>query len=177
MNDDTTEPASAPEPRPLGTVVVAVSQSASSQRAVEWTSHLAAPLGSTVVAVHVLTFNEEFLKDGLTPDTMRTWRREREALLRDHWLRPLAEAGVDHSHRMVEANTIDEGVLACAAQAHADAIVIGSGRTGGLLGRVTHASSSRLTHHAQQPVIVVPTGWTPLTPAQRARRICSRQRC
>ncbi|MEZ5333717.1 MAG: universal stress protein [Thermoanaerobaculia bacterium] len=150
MNDDTTEPASAPEPRPLGTVVVAVSQSASSRRAVEWTSHLAAPLGSTVVAVHVLTFNEEFLKDGLTPDTMRTWRREREALLRDHWLRPLAEAGVDHSHRMVEANTIDEGPRLRSAsprRRHCDRL-----RSNRQVARPGHPRQQlRLTHHAQQP--------------------------
>ena len=167
MNGASTKQPSAAGPGPLSVLLVAVSQSESSQSAVHWTARLATWMGSTVVAVHVLTFNEEFFKDGLTPDTMRTWRRERERVLHDHWLRPLADAGVEHSHRIVEASTIDEGVLGCAMQANADAIVIGAIRSDGLLSRITHASRSRLTHHALQPVIVVPRGWTATEPAYR----------
>jgi len=145
---------------PLATILVGVDGSPASVRAVEWTAQLAAVAGSSVVAVHVLTFNEEFSKDAMSPDTMHTWRRDREVELKQHWLRPLADAGIAHRHRIVEADSVDAGLLACAAKSQVDVIVIGAAGSGGVLGRLVDGTSSRLTHRAKQPVVVVPRAWT-----------------
>lgn len=146
---------------PLATVLVGVNDSLSSHRAVEWVAQLAAVTGSIVVAVHVLTFNEEFIRDGLTVDTMRTWRRDLDVELRDKWLQPLVEAGIDHSHRVVEADSVDAGLLSCAAGSTIDLIVVGASNSGGIVARLLDGATSRLTHRASQPVVVVPRTWSP----------------
>lgn len=145
----------------MATILVGVSPSDSSHRALEWTARFARAAGSTVLAVHVLTFNEEFSKDAMSPDTMRTWRRDREVLLKDQWLTPLIDAGITHSHRIVEADSVDAGLLACAEASKVDLVVVGAGGSGGLLSRMVDGRGSRLTHRAHQPVVVVPKAWQP----------------
>ena len=146
---------------PLAAILVGVDDSLSSHRAVEWVAQLAQVTGSEVVAVHVLTFNEEFLRDGLTVDTMRTWRRDLDVQLRDKWLRPLVEAGIDHTRRVVESESVDTGLLSFAAGSAIDLIVVGASGTGGIVGRLLDGATSRLTHRASQPVVVVPRTWIP----------------
>jgi nucleotide-binding universal stress UspA family protein len=124
-------------------------------------AHLAAVSASNVLAVHVLTFDEELLRDGLTVDTMRTWRRDLDTELRDEWLRPLVDAGIAHTRRIVEAATVDAGLLTCAATSEIDLIVIGASGSGGIVTRLLDGATSRLTHRARQPVVVVPRTWTP----------------
>ncbi|WP_421119628.1 universal stress protein [Aquihabitans daechungensis] len=155
---------------PLAAVLVGVDDSTSSYRAVEWVAQLAAVTGSSVIAAHVLTFNEEFVRDGLTVDTMRTWRRDLDVELRDKWLRPLVQAGIAHSHRVVEAESVDAGLLSCAADATIDLIVVGASGSGGIIARLLDGATSRLTHRASQPVVVVPRTWNPAAvPADEPR--------
>jgi hypothetical protein len=124
-------------------------------------------VGATVVGVHVLTFNEEFVRDGITVDTMRTWRRDLERDLKGRWMEPVLRADVPHRHHVVEADSIGEGLLACAARDDADMIVIGEHGSSGLLARVLDGSAYRVMHRATQPVVIVPHGWCPELPGER----------
>ena len=75
-------------------LVVGVDGCDGSRRALMWAAHLAAATGARVLAVHVLTYSRELLRD-VTPDTMRTWRLELEDDLRTRWVQPLIAASCD----------------------------------------------------------------------------------
>jgi nucleotide-binding universal stress UspA family protein len=149
------------------TILVGLDGSASGTRALEWATQFAAAVGATVVGVHVLTFDEEFVRDGITVDTMRTWRRDLERDMKGSWMEPVARSGVAHRHHVVEADSIDEGLLACAARENADLIVIGERGSSGLLARILDGSTYRVMHRASQPLVVVPHGWCPEPSAER----------
>lgn len=72
MNESQTGEASNPF---LGKVLVGVDGSDGSHDAVEWTARLATATGAEVLAVHILTYDRELLRD-LSLDTIRTWRRD-----------------------------------------------------------------------------------------------------
>jgi nucleotide-binding universal stress UspA family protein len=116
-------------------------------------------MGSTVVGVHVLTYNEEFTRDSMTVDTMRTWRRDLERDLKTRWMAPVKEAGLSYRHSLVEADSVDEGLLACASRERADLIVIGEHGSAGVLSRILDGAAYRVMHRATQPVVIVPHGW------------------
>ena len=142
----------------LGLLVVGVDGSGGSRRAVEWAAQLAVATGATVLAAHVLTYDRELLRD-LTPDTMRTWRRELEQDLRTRWAQPLIDAGVEHRCLLLEYESPAEGLLATADDEHADLVVVGATGHGGFTDRVLGGVSYRVTHRARQPVVVVPPDW------------------
>jgi nucleotide-binding universal stress UspA family protein len=148
-------------PTRFATILVGLDGSASSTRALTWASQFAGALGSMVVGVHVLTFNEEFIRDGMTPDTMRTWRRDLERDLRSRWMEPATAAGVPCTHHLIEAGSVDEGLLAGAVREKADLIVIGESGSSGVLARILDRASYRVMHRATHPVVIVPHGWCP----------------
>jgi nucleotide-binding universal stress UspA family protein len=112
-----------------------------------------------VLAVHVLTYNRELLRD-ITPDTMRTWRRELEDDLRTRWVEPLTDLGVEHHCVVVEADSPAAGLLNTADREGADLLIVGAKGHGGLAGRVLGGVSYRVAHRARMPVVVVPPDWS-----------------
>ena len=140
-------------------LVVGADGSHGSRRALTWAARLARATGAHVLAVHVLTYNQELLRD-VTPDTMRTWRRELEDDLRTRWVEPLIAAGVEQRSLVVEGESPAAGLLATADQEHADVLIVGAKGHGGLADRLLGGVSYRITHRARQPVVVVPPDWS-----------------
>lgn len=144
----------------LRLIVVGVDGSDGARQAVEWTSQLASVTGASVLAVHVLTYNRELMRD-ITPDTMRTWRRDLERDLETTWIAPLTTAGNDHRTELLEADSPAQGLLDVADREHADVLIVGSRGHHGIAGRVLGSTSYKLAHHAHQPVVVVPANDRP----------------
>lgn len=142
----------------LQIIVVGLDGSPGSSEALEWTAKLAHSTGARVIAAHVLTYDRELLRD-LTPDTMRSWRRELESELRTKWVEPLKTAGVEYDCKFFEADSPAEGLLHLADGAEAALLVVGSRGRGGLVGRLLGSTSYKLAHHAHHPVVVVPSEW------------------
>lgn len=142
----------------LRVLLVGVDGSHGSQRALEWAAQLAVATSALVVAVHVLTYNHEFVRD-ITPDTMRTWRRELQHDLETEWVEPLAARGVEHRCLLVEGESPAAGLLEAVDREDADVLIVGVNGHGNLADRVLGGVSYRVTHRSRQPVIVVPTDW------------------
>jgi nucleotide-binding universal stress UspA family protein len=142
----------------LRLLVVGVDGSDGARRALLWAAHLAGVTGASVLAVHVLTFSREFLRDAM-PETMHAWRRELEADLRTRWVEPLRSAGVEHRCLVIEGESAGAGLLDTADRERADLLVVGAQGHGGLADRVLGGVSHRVTHRARQPVVVVPPDW------------------
>lgn len=139
----------------LRLLVVGVDGSDGSQRALCWSAHLAEATGAEILAVHVLTYSHELLRD-FTPDTMRTWRRELQADLRSRWIEPLAALGVPYRTLIVEHDSAAAGLVATADQEGADLLVVGANGHGRLADRVLGGVSYRVIHRSHRPVVVVP---------------------
>jgi nucleotide-binding universal stress UspA family protein len=148
----------------LERLVVGADGSTGSQRAIEWSARLASAVDAEVLAVHVLTYSRELLRD-VTLDTMRTWRRELQDELEHRWAEPLAERAVRLRCLVVEDQSASAGLLAVAARERADGVVVGAQGHGGLGDRVLGGVSHRVTHRSRCPVIVVPRDWTGERPA------------
>jgi nucleotide-binding universal stress UspA family protein len=144
----------------LGLLVVGADGSDGSRRALEWASHLAKATDSPVLAVHILTYSQELLRD-VSPDTMHTWRRDLEEDLRTRWVEPLTTGGVDIRSVVVEGESVAEGLLEVADREGAALVIVGAKGRGGLAGRVLGGVTYRVTHRAHQPVVVVPPDWSP----------------
>lgn len=144
----------------LRSVLVGVDGSDGSRRALEWTARFASQTGADVLAVHVLTYDRELVRD-LTLDTMRTWRLELEQSLRTEWIGPLSGHALPYRCILVESDSPATGLLDAADREHADLLVVGAKGRGSLADRVLGSVSYRVTHRAHQPVVVVPADWEP----------------
>lgn len=141
----------------LGKLLVGVDGSDGSRDAVEWTARLATATGAEVLAVHILTYDRELLRD-LSLDTIRTWRRDLAHELETGWTGPLRVAGVAHRCVVLEDDSPAAGLLAVADREQVDLLVVGALGRGRLVGRILGGVSYRLLHHADRPVVVVPRG-------------------
>ena len=142
----------------LQVVIVGTDGSDGAMRATEWTARLAKTSGAAICAVHVLTYNREFLRD-LTPDTMTNWRRELERDLNTKWVAPLVRLGVPHRCVLLEDESPAVGLIHAADREQSDLIIVGATGHSSFANRVLGSTSYSLTHHARRPVIVVPTTW------------------
>jgi nucleotide-binding universal stress UspA family protein len=139
----------------LGLIVVGADGSDGSRRAVEWSAQLASQTRAAVVAVLVLTYGNELIRD-VMPDTMRAWRLELHQELRTSWVEPLAVRGVEHRTRMIEHDSAAAGLLATVEAEDADLLVVGARGRGVFADRVLGGVSYRVTHRSRRPVVVVP---------------------
>lgn len=128
-----------------------------SRRALRWSAQLAQITGAKVLAVHVLTYSHELLRD-VTPDTMRTWRRELHDEMQTHWIEPLSASSVPYRTLIVEHDSAAGGLLATADSEGADVVIVGANGHGSLADRVLGGVSYRIVHRSPRPVIVVPGG-------------------
>jgi nucleotide-binding universal stress UspA family protein len=142
----------------LRRLLVGVDGSDGSRRAVEWASLVARATGASVLAVHVLTYNQEFLRD-LSLASLRTWRRELEHEFKTRWVEPLTQAEITFRTELVEGDAPAQCLLEVADREHADLVVVGAHGHGNLSERVLGGVTYRLSHRARQPVVVVPPLW------------------
>lgn len=143
----------------LRVILVGVDGSDGSRRALEWAAQLAAAVSAEVVAVHVLTYNHEFVRD-ISLDTMGTWRRELQHDLETKWVRSLVERGVEHRCVLVEGESPAAGLVEAVEREGADVLIVGVQGHGNLAERVLGGVSYRVTHRSPRPVIVVPADWS-----------------
>ena len=142
----------------LRLIVVGVDGSEGATQALRWAADLAASVGTTVLAVHVLTYDRALIRD-LTPDTMHTWRRDLEQELKITWAKPLVMASVEHRTLLVEADSPADGLTEVSQREGADLVVVGNKGHGSISGRMLGSTSYKLTHHARRPILVVPSDW------------------
>ncbi|WP_249021700.1 universal stress protein [Conexibacter sp. S30A1] len=82
------------------------------------------------------------------------------------------QAGLDATPQTaVVTTTVGEAILGAAAQAHADAIVCGSHGRSELRSLMLGSVSRQLLHHAEIPVVVVPSPAVATARAERRRRM------
>ncbi len=142
----------------LQVIVVGTDGSDGGRRALDWAGRLARASNARVHAVHVLTFNQELLRD-ITPDTMTTWRRRLRHDLETSWVAPLIEHDVAFRCALVEDESPAIGLMHAADREQGDVIVVGAAGHRSLAGRILGSTSYTLTHQARRPVIVVPPTW------------------
>jgi nucleotide-binding universal stress UspA family protein len=141
-------------------VLVGVDGSDGAHRALRWAARVAQATDAGVIAAHVLTYDREFVRD-LTLDTLRTWRRDLARDLGGRWIEPLRDATVRHRTVLIEAASPAGGLVEVAEREEVDLLVVSAKGHGNLAGRVLRGVSYRLAHHASQPVVIVPSGWSP----------------
>jgi nucleotide-binding universal stress UspA family protein len=147
---------------PVRRIVLGHDGSEGAARACRWCADLAHALSAEVVVVHamdlpaypVVTY-EGPLPVPLEPGVLERWQEERRALVETTWCAPLRRAGVTHRVQVVDADPAT-AILETADTERADLVVVGR-RGEGTLGELVLGSvSHQLTHHAHQPVTVVP---------------------
>jgi nucleotide-binding universal stress UspA family protein len=139
-------------------IVVGADGSEGSQRAIEWAGSRAVDLDAEVLAVLVVRPFGEFAMEipPLPGDVVPTLREA----LEKHWCKPLRDAGAKYRTLVVEDDPTT-GLLATAAQEHADMIVLGAQGHGGVVQRMLGSVTYKIAHRAQCPVVIVPGGASP----------------
>jgi nucleotide-binding universal stress UspA family protein len=135
-------------------IVVGADGSAGSQGAIEWAGGRAVELEAEVLAVLVLRPFGEFIME-LPPLPGHVLSGLREAL-EQIWCKPLRDAGVKYRSLVVEDDPAS-GLLKVAEQEGADMLVLGAQGHGGVVHRVLGSVSYKVAHHAECPVVIVPT--------------------
>ena len=146
-------------PSSLKRILVGIDDSPGAARALTWAAHLAATTGATLLALHVLTYDEQFRRD-LTLDTTTTWRRRVDAALQHEWTEPGRTAGVSIDCQLLEAESVAQGILDSARRG-VDLIVLGAHGRGDLADRLLGATTYRVSHSASTPVVIIPVDWRP----------------
>jgi nucleotide-binding universal stress UspA family protein len=141
------------------TLIVGADGSPAAQNAIAWAAREASQTGARVVVVTAVDVNTQFARD-LPPTGLFNWRRTLQDDLRKNWVRPLVEAGVTYSTRVVE-DAAPDAIMGAADAEGADLIVIGTHGHGGFRDRLLGSVSYRVIHLARQPVTVIPPDWHP----------------
>lgn len=144
-----------------GTVLVGVDGSPGSHRACEWAARYATAMGAEVLAVHVLTVDEEFLRD-MPPSGFNTWRSRMQEQLDGKWTESLA--AVAHRCELVRADAIGEGLARAADDHDAELIVLGTHGRPHLRERILGATTYGLSQRAHRPLVIVPPDWEITSP-------------
>lgn len=142
--------------RTMNRILVGVDDSPGAARALRWAADLSAITGATVLAVHVLTYNEQFRRD-LTLDTTTTWRRRVDESLHHEWTEEARQAGASTDCQLLEAESVAAGILDAADGV--DLIVLGAHGHGDLADRLLGATTYRVSHAARTPVVIIPVDW------------------
>jgi nucleotide-binding universal stress UspA family protein len=147
-------PAPAAMARPSRRILVGSDGSPGSMRAIGWAAQMAGATDAVVTVVHVLTPNQELMRD-FSFETMHLWRRDLERELRGPWVEPLRRLGVTHRCRLLEADTVTAGLVRTARDIDADLLVVST------RGRGRSSASNLLAQRSGRPVVVVPSNWEP----------------
>jgi nucleotide-binding universal stress UspA family protein len=137
-------------------ILVGLDGSSHAQRALEWAIDLARAVDATIVAVHALG-----LLDQLGPDRVPTGthRGEIVAEFETSWCAALDHAGLGNE-RLVRDGTPAEVLLAVAADADVDLVVVGTRGAGRSQPQLLGSTSHRVAEGSTRPVVIVPSGST-----------------
>jgi len=139
-------------------VLVRVDGSPASMQALAWSAQYAKRNDLDVLAVHVLTYSTEFWRD-LPPTGLTNGRENLRGRLEHEWVAPLQKAGVPHRTALIEADSVDGGLLRLAAEEGAALMVLGTRGHDDLKDRVLGGVTSKVSHRSDRPVAIVPADW------------------
>jgi nucleotide-binding universal stress UspA family protein len=132
-------------------IVVGVDGSEGSGRAVEWLAANGSELTTDVIAVHA----ERPLAEWVPRDDPRSWYQMTLEEMQQ-WIAPLRECGLGAHTLVCEGDAVD--ALTDAAITHeAGMLVVGARGRGGVSAMRLGGTALKLLHHAQIPVLMVPT--------------------
>jgi nucleotide-binding universal stress UspA family protein len=140
------------------TILLGVDGSPASVRAAIWAAGFAQNLRAEILAVHVLTYSQELLRD-LPPTGLTNWRQRLRERLEGTWTEPIRSREVPCRCQLVEDESVDAGLLKTAEHDQVDLIVLGANGRRDLhrfLGAVTY----KVSHRSRFPVTIVPADWT-----------------
>jgi nucleotide-binding universal stress UspA family protein len=139
---------------PIERIIVGVDGSPGAAKALELTVELARATGAEVVAVHA--FEPLALIGKVEPPLdFPKIKHETEALLRDEWCRPLADAGVDFRSVVIDADPV--GALVDTTEAEdGDLVIVGTRGLGKARALVLGSVASKLPSKSRVPVTIVP---------------------
>jgi nucleotide-binding universal stress UspA family protein len=80
--------------------------------------------------------------------------------LEHEWVQPARDAGVPFRTVLVEADSVDGGLLDLAVEHDATLVVLGAHGQGDLKDRLLGGVTYKLSHRADRPVVIVPADWT-----------------
>jgi nucleotide-binding universal stress UspA family protein len=141
-------------------VLVGLDGSPAGAGALKWATAHCRDTGARLVAVHVLTYDQELFTD-LPPTGMTNWRRRADQELHGSWTEPARAAGIPVRTDLVEDSSTANGILAAADRHGATLVVVGVHGHGNLADRLLGATSYRLAHRSTVPVVIVPPAGDP----------------
>ena len=141
-------------------ILVGIDGSEDGTNAVRWCAELAAAIGAEVVAVHapdMPAYSYSVFGDAemVGEDVVTSLLDRFQVLLEGEWTQPLRDAGVTY-HTRLDPGNAPSIIMRAAAEEDVDLIVVGRRGRGGFTELVLGSVSHELTHHARQPVTVVP---------------------
>jgi nucleotide-binding universal stress UspA family protein len=157
-------PAPATSKPTVGQIVLGLDDSEGSRAAARWCAGLAVATGARVTTVHGLGRLPEVFLGGpeavlagldLSNTRHRSWKEEARSSL-ERWCAPLREAGVAYQAELADEDAVD-ALLRVARRDHADLIVVGAQGHGWMVSRLLGSVPYKLAHHAQVPVVIVPS--------------------
>lgn len=140
----------------MGRILVAVDGSVAAGRAAAWAARYAKRTSSEVIAVHVLTVDEEFLRD-MPPSGLVNWRQRVRKQFEGEWTAPLRD--LSPQCVLEEANNVEDGLLHLADANDVELIVLGAHGHGRFTERLLGAVTYKVSHRAHRPVVIVPADW------------------
>jgi nucleotide-binding universal stress UspA family protein len=141
-------------------IMVGIDGSDDGTNAVRWCAGLAAAIGAEVIAIHapdMPAYPYSVFGDGemVGEDVVTELFDRLQVLLEGEWTQSLRDAGVTYRTRLDPGNA-PSIIMRAAEEDEVDLIVVGRRGRGGFAELVLGSVSHELTHHARQPVTVVP---------------------
>jgi len=142
----------------METIVVGYDDSEAARAALAWAIGYARDRDATILLVYVVAsvLEWELAAIQVNPDPVR---HRFEQLLATSWSEPLREAAIAHESLLMVGRP-SESIMQCARDRDASLIVIGMTGRGMLHELVSQSTARHLLHHAQRPVVAVPTTWS-----------------
>jgi nucleotide-binding universal stress UspA family protein len=136
-------------------ILAALEDHVGATRVLEWTlDEIGREPNPFVIAAHIVSPTTALMKD-FSADGLTAWRVKLRTEIQAEWVRPLRAAGIAHVTRLLEGESVVDGLLELADAESADLIVTPAHGHGHL----TSGTSNRLLRLAHVPIVVLPPAW------------------
>ena len=142
------------DPSCAGIILCGLRDAENARRVLAWVGATFQGSDSALIAVHVITPSDAFLRD-LSPDGLTTWRLQRESQMKREWLSEVRASGFEVVPRVVHGEGVATGILRIADETKPDFIVVGAANHP----HVAAPVGQRIAQLAHQPVVIVPRRW------------------
>jgi nucleotide-binding universal stress UspA family protein len=136
-------------------ILAALEDQVGATRVLEWTiDEVRHDDNPYVVAAHVVSPTAALMKD-FSAEGLTAWRVKLRTEIQSQWVQPLRAAGIAHATRLLEGESVVDGLLELADAQSVDLIVTSAHGHGHL----TSGTSNRLLRLAHVPIVVLPPAW------------------